>query len=81
MSPTFIKKLGSYVRRTEVIAQKINSSSFKIFVIVIVSFSRDNKIGRPRLFEEIFVIANISIDIAFGMTFLTLNNIEINFSE
>lgn len=43
---TIIKKLGFWVQKTEVDAQKIDSSSLDIFEIVIASFSIDNKAGK-----------------------------------
>lgn len=75
----FAKKLGLWIQKTEVDTQKIGGSSLEIFEIVIVSFSMDNKASKPWFFEEIFLIANIIIDIVLDISFLMLSNAEINF--
>lgn len=36
---------------------------------------------RSRFFEETFLLANISIDIALGIPFLTLSNVGVNFTD
>ena len=38
-----------------------------------------NKDDKERLFEKNFLLANINLDIVFGMLFLIMNNIDINF--
>lgn len=69
ISLTFAKKLGLWVWRTKVGIKKIDSSSLKIFEIVISSLLIDNKAGGLWFFKKNFLIANISINIAFGMFF------------
>ena len=39
----------------------------------------DNKKRRSGFFEKIFLLDDISIDIALGISFFTLNNVKINF--
>lgn len=79
ISSTFAKKLGFWIQRTEVGAQKIDSSSLKIFEIVIAFFSIDNRASKPQFFKEILLIANINIDIALEILILILSNAKINF--
>lgn len=81
MSPIFIKKLDFWVWKTKVGAQKIDGLIFEIFEIVIAFFSTDDRVERSRFFEKTFLLADISIDIALGILFLTLNNVKINFLE
>ena len=50
MSPIFVRKLGLYIRKTNVRAQKIDSSTFETFGIVIADFQVEYKGGRPRFF-------------------------------
>lgn len=78
---TFVKKLDLRILRTVVRAQKINSLTFKIFRIVITSFLIFDKTEKSQYFEEIFLLVNISMDIALEILFFTLNNAEINFLD
>lgn len=41
----------------------------------------DNKDKKFCFFEEIFLLADISMDISFEMPFLSLSNFEINFNN
>lgn len=61
-------------------AQKINSFIFEIFVIVIADFQMEDKIGRPRFFQETFLVANIKFKVIIGMPFLKLSNIDVLFN-
>ena len=79
MNPDFVKKLNLQVYKTKVGAQKINSSKLDTFGMVIASFSMEDKKERSHFFEEIFLLANISIDITLKMAFFTLSNDEIDF--
>ena len=47
--------------------------------MVIASFSIKDKEEKSRFFEETFLLADISIDIALGIPFFTLSNVEIDF--
>lgn len=49
--------------------------------MVIAFFSLDDKDGRSQSFQNTFLLVHISMDIAFGMSFLTLNNIKMNFID
>lgn len=49
--------------------------------MVIVSFSLNDKDRKSRYFEETFLLPHISIDVAFEMLFLTVNNVQINFNN
>lgn len=74
MSPIFAKKPSLWVSRTEFGIQKIYDPTFKIFEIIIVSFSIDNKVGNLRFFEKTFLITDINIDMVLEMLFLTISN-------
>lgn len=49
--------------------------------MVIILFSIDNKDGKSYLVKKTFLLANMSMDIAFEMSFLTLSNIQIIFND
>lgn len=67
------------MENTEVKAQKIDSSTLDTLGIKIISFWIDDKVERFQFFEKTFFLANISIDLALRIFFLTLTNAEINF--
>lgn len=47
--------------------------------MVIDFFLRDNKYGKSLFFEETFILADISIDIALRISFFTLSDVKVNF--
>lgn len=49
--------------------------------MVITSFSINNKDEMSSFFEKTFLLADISMNIAFRMIFLTLSNIKVNFTK
>ena len=46
----FAHKLGFYIQKTSVRAQKINSSTLKIFKIVIANFQIKDKVNKLKFF-------------------------------
>ena len=50
MNPTFAWKLGLYIQKSNVGAQKIDGSALEIFEIVIADFQIKDKGSRPRFF-------------------------------
>ena len=52
-----------------------------MFGIVLASFQVEDKFGWVQFFQESFLLANISAEVVLGMSFLTLNNAEIQFAE
>lgn len=62
-------------------AQKIDGTTLKSFGIVIAAFSVNNKAEKVRFFEETFLLADISMDMALEMSFLTLSNANIYFTK
>lgn len=81
MQPSFTKQLSLCISKTNISSQKIDGSRFETFDIVIASFLVNDKHGRSCFFGKTFLLADISIDAAFGMFFLTLGNIKINFND
>ena len=79
MTPAYASKLSLRVRRTDVRAQKIDGSTFKTFGIVLASFQVEDKLKRARFFQEIFLLADVNIEIVLEMPFLTLSNADIWF--
>ena len=81
MNSALAWKLGLYIQKTNVGAQKIDGSALKIFGIVIADFQVEDKIGRPRFFQDTFLVADIKFKVILGMPFLKLSNTNVSFGE
>ena len=81
MNSNFAQKLGLHIRKINIGAQKIDNSTFKTFRIVIATFQVDDKFGRPRIFQKIFLVVNTKYKIILWMFFLKLSNADVSFSE
>ena len=81
MTPAYAKQLGLQVRKIDVGAQKIDSSSLRTFKIVIAAFQVEDKLGRAWFFQESFLLAETSMEMVLRMPFLTLSNANIQFVE
>ncbi len=79
MSQAFAYQLGLKICNTNVGAQKIDGTTLETYGIVVSTFSILDKDGRERFFKESFLLANVKLDIMFGMPFLTMSNADINF--
>ena len=77
--PTFVKELGLPIRPTDIRVQKIDGTMLDTYRIVVAAFSMNNKANQIRFFEKTFLMANIGLEIAFGMLFLTLNDANTDF--
>ena len=75
----FAKKINLQLHKTKIGTQKVDDSKLNIFDIIIASLSKKNKEEKSCIFEKMFLLANISMNIALKISFLTLSNIEINF--
>lgn len=58
----------------DVKTQKIDSNQLEIFGKVVTSFLVDDKDKKLCFLKETFLLANISIDVAFEMFFIILSN-------
>ena len=77
--PTFAQELRLPIKPTDLKAQKIDGTMLDIYEIVVAAFLVINKANWVRFFEETFLVANISLEIVFGMFFLTLSSEAIDF--
>lgn len=62
-------------------AQKIDDTTLKTFEIVIAAFLVYDKAENICFFKEIFLLSNISMDMALRIFFLTLSNADIYFTN
>ena len=81
MSPAYAKRLGLKTRKTNVRAQKIDGSALKTFGMVIADFQVEDKSGRPRFFQETFLVANTKFEMILGIPFLKISNADVAFGE
>lgn len=77
MKPAYALELGLRVYQTDVRAQKINGSIFKIFEMILASFQVENKFKKAQFFQETFLLANISIKVYLQIPFLTFRDAHI----
>ena len=49
------------------------------YEMVVAAFSVIDKANQVRFFKETFMVANISLKVVFGMTFLTLSGANVDF--
>ena len=81
MSLDYIKRLGLKAWKTNVGAQKIDGSAFKTFGMVISDFQVEDKVGRPRFFQKIFLVADTKFEVILGMPLLKISNANVAFGE
>ena len=81
MSSTYAERLGLKTRKTNVGAQKIDSSTLETFGMVIADFQVEDKSGKPRFFQETFLVADTKFKVILGMPFLKISNADIAFGE
>ena len=77
MTPVYTSKLGFKVHPTNIGAQKIDSTTLKIFKMVLASFQIENKLRKGWLFQETFLLADISGKVALDILFLILSNANV----
>ena len=50
------------------------------YKIVVIAFLVLDKANQVRFFEETFLVANVSLEVVFGMLFFILNGANVDFS-
>ena len=81
MSPVYAKRLGLKTRKTNVRAQKIDGSILKTFGMVVADLQVEDKSGRPRFFQETFLVTDTKFEVILGISFLKLSNADVSFGE
>ena len=81
MSPAYAERLGLKIWKTNVGAQKIDGSTLETFGMVIADFQVENKGGRLRFFQEIFLVADTKFEVVLRMLFLKMSNANVAFGE
>lgn len=81
MSQTFASQLGLKTRKTNIKTQKIDGTTLKIYEIVDSTFFIVDKDCIERFFKESFLLANVKLNVMFGMPFLIMSNANIDFQS
>ena len=81
ISPAYVERLGLKIRKTNIRAQKIDGSVLEIFRMVIADFQMEDKGGRPKFFQETFLVPDTKFEIILGMPFLKLSNANVSFGK
>ena len=79
MNPAFTSQLSLIILNTNVGAQKIDSTTLKIYKIVVFIFFMLNKDDKKRFFKENFLLAEVKPEIVLEIPFLTMSNADVNF--
>ena len=79
MSLAYVKKLDLKTWKTNIGAQKIDSSTFKTFEIIITDFQMKDMVGKPRIFWKAFFVADIKYEVILELFFLKISNANILF--
>lgn len=62
-------------------AQKIDGNKLKTYKMIIASFQMDDKDKKSCFLEKTFLLAEISINVVFEMSFFILRNIVVKFNN
>ncbi len=79
MTPKFAAKVGLFTQPTAVGAQKIDGSPLSMYGMAVVAFPLQDSLGKVWFFEETFLLANTSMKLVLGMSFLAISNADIQF--
>lgn len=72
----YTAKLSLSTQRTSIKAQKIDGSVLETYGIASASFLLQNSLRRVWFFEEIFLLADTSIEVILRMPFLSFSNAD-----
>lgn len=79
ITQVFAFQLAFKIHKTNIKTQTIDDITLETNTIVVFTFFVWEKDGRLRFFEKSFLLANIKPDIIFGMSFLSINNTNVDF--
>ena len=80
MHPSFAKQLSLPISLRGIRAQKTDGTTLETHEMVVIAFSVVDKANRVKIFEEPFLVANLSPEVVLGMLFLTLSSADVDFS-
>ena len=77
----FAKKLGLVIQFINISTQIIDGTTFETYKIVVAAFLVIDQADRVKFFLEIFLVANVSPDRVYEMSFFTLSSADVNFPK
>ena len=80
MTLAYAKQLGFQIQRIDIGAKKIVGLLLRTFGMVIAGFQVEDKLGKARFFQELFLLAETSMEVVLEMPFLILSNAIIQFA-
>ena len=78
---TFAQELGLPIKLTDVRAQKNNGTMLDTYGMVVAAFSVMDKANQVKFLKETFLVANVSLEVFFGIPFFTLSGADIDFLD
>ena len=81
MTPAYAAKLGLTTQKTSIGAKKIDGSPLKTYDILSAKFLLLNSLKKVQFFGKTFLLADISRKIVLKILFLSLNNVDVKFTE
>ena len=76
----FAQELRLPIKPIDVKDQKIDGTTLNTFGMVVTGFLMIDKVNWVRFFKKTFLVANISPEVVFEMSFLTLSGADVDFS-
>ncbi len=79
INQAFVLQLDLKTQKTNVRAQKMDSTTLEIYRIIVSIFFVLNKNNRDSFFDKSFLLVNVKLDIILEILFLNISNADINF--
>ena len=77
----FTQKLSLHIWKINIGAQKIDGSTLEIFEIVIADLKIEDKAGRYKFFQKLFLVADTKFEAVLGKFFLKISNADMSFGK
>ena len=81
MTPAYVIKLDLITQTISLRAQKIDGSALETYGIISIRFLFQDSWEKVWFFEETFLLADTSMEMILGISFLFLNNADVEFTE
>ncbi len=79
MTPAYVAELDFTTQKTSVKAQKIDGSPLETDGMALARFLLQNTLRKIWFFEETFLLADTSIEVVLGISFLAFSNADFQF--
>ena len=69
------------MQTTNLGTEKINDTTLETYEMMVAAFLMTNQTNKVKFFEEIFLVANVSLKVILKMPFLTLSSADVDFPK